>query len=113
MFFALMSRATTVAYEAIFAKIKNVHAFANLCVIMTDFEAAERAALKNVFGDVQLAGCNVHFDRVLAQYILYSTPDSNVHLSPPTIGAKIAYFSRKSDLRVESKICGAKVRLAG
>ena len=32
---------------------------------MTDFEAAERAALRKVFNDVQIAGCNVHFDRVI------------------------------------------------
>ena len=33
--------------------------------------------------------------------------------SAPEIGAKIAYFSRKSDLRVKSTICGSKVKFAG
>ena len=66
MFFALMSRATTMAYEAIFAKMLSVHPFTNLKVTKTDFEAAEKPALKKVFGEVQLAGYNVHFDRVLA-----------------------------------------------
>ena len=43
----------------------------------------------------------------------YSTPDSNGHLLPSISGAKIPYFSRKSDLRGESKICGAKVKFCG
>ena len=41
--------------------------------------------------------------------LFYSTLDRNGHLSPPKIGAKVAYISRKSDLRAESKICESKV----
>ena len=39
--------------------------------------------------------------------IIYSTLDQNSHLSPSKIGAKVPYISRKSDLRVERKICGS------
>ena len=54
-------------------------------------------------------------DRIALEYkiVSYSVPDQNGHLSPPKIGANAVYISRKSHLRVESKICGSKVKICG
>ena len=56
-----------------------------------------------------ISGVSYSFYVTINNKDFYSIPDSNGHLLPPISGAKIAYFFRKSDLRDESKISGAKV----
>ena len=47
--------------------------------------------------------CEVANFTPTVRILFYSTLDQNGHLSPPKIGAKVAYISRESDLPGEIK----------
>lgn len=69
-----MSGKSEVAYQAVLQFIKVVLLpTAQIKLVMSDFEAALRNSVVEVFPTAHSTGCNVHFDRVgILQFIITS-----------------------------------------
>ncbi|KAJ8684327.1 hypothetical protein QAD02_020119 [Eretmocerus hayati] len=69
VYYCFMTSLTGPAYKAVFTHFKSIDPFVELEIGMFDFELGMRLGFRQVFPNVRITSCNVHYDRaVLAKY---------------------------------------------
>jgi len=69
VFYALMTRKSQDAYRAVFNKVHNLVPDFKPVSAMADYEDTSVAALREVFGEVNVSGCWFHFGQAIIKRV--------------------------------------------